>query len=271
MKQNILELIDFKRIDSLLEGFNKSTGFVTAILDLDGNILSKSGWRQICTEFHRINPETSKRCTISDLELSNKMNDGEKYHFYQCLNGLVDVAVPLIINGEHIANLFSGQFLFEEPDIARFRKQAKESGFNENKYLDALSKVPVMSKEKVKTVMDFLLAMTELISDLAFQKMEQTELNKKISESEEKFRIIFESANVGKSITLPTGEINVNQSFCDMLGYPSVELKNKRWQDITPDDEISIIQAYLDPLLRGEKDSARFEKRFICKNGSGYL
>jgi PAS domain-containing protein len=43
--------------------------------------------------------------------------------------------------------------------------------------------------------------------------------------SEEKFRLVFESANVGKSITLPTGEINVNQAFCDMLGYTREELK----------------------------------------------
>ncbi len=45
MKINILDLIDFAKVDTLLEGFNKSTGFVTAILDLNGNILSKSGWR----------------------------------------------------------------------------------------------------------------------------------------------------------------------------------------------------------------------------------
>ena len=56
MKNKILDLIDFEKVDLLLEGFNKATGFVTAILDLDGNVLSKSGWRQICTEFHRINP-----------------------------------------------------------------------------------------------------------------------------------------------------------------------------------------------------------------------
>jgi two-component system cell cycle sensor histidine kinase/response regulator CckA len=37
--------------------------------------------------------------------------------------------------------------------------------------------------------------------------------------SEEKYKLVFEAANVGKSLTLPTGEINVNQTFCDILGY----------------------------------------------------
>ena len=268
MKSKALEFIDSKKVDSLLEGFNNSTGFVTAILDLEGNVLSKSGWRQICTEFHRINPETSKRCTISDTELANKMGEGEKYHFYKCLNGLVDVSVPIVINGEHIANLFSGQFFLENPDLTFFKKQAKEFGFDENKYFDALSKVPIVSVDNVKTAMDFLLDMTQLISDLTFQKVEQVELNKQIGESEEKFKSLFESANVSKSITLPTGEIQVNQAFCDLLGYTRVELWNKKWQDLTPEVEITTIQAFLNPLLKGEKDSARFEKRYICKNGT---
>ena len=125
-QKKILDLIDFEEVNKLLEGFNQTTGFVTAILDLEGNVLSKSGWRQICTEFHRVNPETSKNCAISDTVLANKLGNGEKYHFYQCLNGLVDVAVPIIINGEHIANLFSGQFFFEEPNHSFFQKQAQK-------------------------------------------------------------------------------------------------------------------------------------------------
>jgi len=192
MRNRILDLIDFEKVDTLLEGFNKSTGFVTAILDLDGNVLSKSGWRQICTDFHRINPETSKKCTISDTELANKMVEGEKYHFYQCLNGLVDVAVPIVIKGEHIANLFSGQFFFEEPDSSFFSKKAEKYGFNQEIYLKALKKVPVVSKEKVLTAMNFLLNMTEMISDMTFQKLEQMELNKAIQKNERILRLFVE-------------------------------------------------------------------------------
>jgi PAS domain S-box-containing protein len=86
--------------------------------------------------------------------------------------------------------------------------------------------------------------------------------------SEEKYKPIFEAANVGKSITLFTGEIDVNQAFCDMLGYTKEELKNKRWQDVTPADDIEITQNILDSLLQGKKDSARFNKRYMHKNGS---
>ncbi len=192
MKINIRHLIDFEKVGTLLEGFNKSTGFVTAILDLQGNVLSKSGWRSICTEFHRVNPETSKKCTISDTTLGGKLAAGVKYHSYKCLNGLVDVAVPIIIKGEHIANLYSGQFFFEEPDSTFFKKQAEKYGFDEGKYLAALKNVPVVSEEKVKTAMDFLLNMTQMISDITLQKLEQTELNEVIQKNERILRLYVE-------------------------------------------------------------------------------
>ena len=69
---------------------------------------------------------------------------------------MIDVAVPIVIKGEHIANLFSGQFFFKKPDHEFFIKQARKHGFDEQKYLEALNDVPVVSKEKVKAAMDFL-------------------------------------------------------------------------------------------------------------------
>lgn len=224
MKKTIfLDYIDFERVNTLLEGFNQSTGFVTAIIDLDGNILSKSGWRQICTEFHRKNPETASNCIISDTELANRMKEGEKYHFYKCINGLVDVAVPIVIKGEHIANLFSGQFFFEEPDISFFKKQAKIYGFDENSYLKVLGKVPIVSREKVEVTMNFLLSITQMITELTFEKFEQLELNEArekseaaLQESEAFTRVIMDNLPIGLAVNSVDPEVDftyLNDNF----------------------------------------------------------
>jgi len=87
-------------------------------------------------------------------------------------------------------------------------------------------------------------------------------------ESEEKFKQVFETANVGKSITQLGGEIQVNKAFCDMLGYSQEELQKKKWQELTPPDEIEATQKMLEPLLDGRENSARFSKRYMHKNGS---
>lgn len=262
MNTKILDVIDFEKVNTLLEGFNKSTGFVTAILDLEGNVLSKSGWRQICTQFHRIHPETSKKCTISDTELANKMGEGEKYHFYKCLNGLVDVAVPVIINGEHIANLFSGQFFFEEPDVSFFKKQAEKYGFDEKHYLELLAKVPVVSKEKVIVAMDFLLDMTHLISEMTFQKLEQMELNQTIQKSEQRFRIIFENSLAVMLLIEPDSRriIAANHAAEKFYGWKRSEIETMRVDDIntlTPAE----IKVEMDKARKSERIYFRFKHR----------
>lgn len=113
MKIKINDYFDFVKANALLEGFTKSTGFVTAIMDLEGNILSKSGWRAICNDFHRKNCETASNCIFSDTELARQISKDEKYHFYECANGLIDVGLPIVIRGEHVANFFSGQFFLK--------------------------------------------------------------------------------------------------------------------------------------------------------------
>ncbi len=220
METRILKLIDFEKVDTLLEGFNKTTGFVTAILDLEGNVLSKSGWRQVCTEFHRANPETAKKCSISDTELSGKMAEGEKFYSYKCLNGLIDVVVPLVINGTHIANLFTGQFFFEEPKLVFFKKQANKYGFDEKKYLEALTEVPVVSKEKVDVAIDFLLNMTTIISEMTLGKLEQTELYHEIEEREEMMRSSQSVAHIcSYSTNLIESDLNKSSWVCSPEFY----------------------------------------------------
>ncbi|MDY0101872.1 MAG: PocR ligand-binding domain-containing protein [Lentimicrobium sp.] len=225
MKNKLIDIIDFKKINILLDGFNKTTGFVTAILDLEGNVLSKSGWRKICNEFHRIHPETSKNCKISDTEIAGKIGAGKKYHSYKCINGLIDVAVPIIIRGEHLANLFTGQFFFEQPDKEFFITQAAKYGFNENTYLEALEKVPVVSEEKVKIAIAFLVNVTEIIVEMSLQKLEQIDLSNALKKNEEHLRSVFNAMSEGFSI---------QEVICDESGKPC----DLRFIDANPAFEI---------------------------------
>ncbi|MDZ7663995.1 MAG: transporter substrate-binding domain-containing protein [Desulfotignum sp.] len=89
-----------------------------------------------------------------------------------------------------------------------------------------------------------------------------------LQESLDRFKYVFEASNVGKSITLPTGEINANKAFADFLGYTQDELKGKKWQDLTPGEDIEKIESMIGPLLTGEKSADRFEKRYVHKNGT---
>jgi PAS domain S-box-containing protein len=103
-----------------------------------------------------------------------------------------------------------------------------------------------------------------IIRDITGRKQAEEALR----ESEDKFKYVFDHSIVGKSITLPSGEISVNKAFCDILGYTQEELQNQRWQDITHPDDVDLTQLAIDPLLFGEQDSARFTKRYTHKSGA---
>ena len=176
MKMHLASIVDIERLQNLMERFTKATQTPTALIDLEANVLVASGWQEICTKFHRIHPETCKNCMVSDTAIASNIKEGKKYNVYKCLNGLVDVAVPIIINNEHLGNLFIGQFLSEKPDLEFFRKQAAKYGFDEKEYLEALSKVPILSVDEVKNKMEFLSELAELIGDMGINKLELIEL-----------------------------------------------------------------------------------------------
>lgn len=96
---------------------------------------------------------------------------------------------------------------------------------------------------------------------------ERKQAQQALLDSEEQYRIVFEAANVGKSVTMPNGKVNFNKAFCEMLGYTQEELQDITWQALSHPNEINEVQGYVNALLRHEKDSARFFKRYRHKNG----
>ena len=89
-----------------------------------------------------------------------------------------------------------------------------------------------------------------------------------LRESEDKFKFFFEHSNVSKSITRPSGKLEVNQAFCNLLGYSPAELQHKSWQEISHSEDMETTELAMNILLSGKQDSTRFTKRFIHSNGS---
>ncbi len=86
--------------------------------------------------------------------------------------------------------------------------------------------------------------------------------------SEDKFRRLFEDSVVGGAIMLPSGEVTVNRAACEMLGYALGELDLRTWQPLSHPDDVALTAREIADLLTGKKQSARFEKRFLHRNGS---
>ncbi len=98
---------------------------------------------------------------------------------------------------------------------------------------------------------------------------ERLAIDAALRQSEDKFRYVFDHDGSAKSLTKPSGEISVNDAFLDMLGYTREELgEDGTWQQLTHPDDREASAALVACLMSGERDSARFEKRYVHKNGS---
>jgi len=165
---DLADIIDVQAIQSLMEDFHSIMHIASAIIDIHGNVLVATGWQDICTQFHRVNPETCANCVESDNILSGGIAPGT-FKIYRCKNNMWDIATPITVSGKHMGNLFLGQFLFDDEsvDYELFRSQAVRYGFDEQSYLAALDRVPRWNRETVDTVMAFYTKFARMVSTLS--------------------------------------------------------------------------------------------------------
>ena len=102
---------------------------------------------------------------------------------------------------------------------------------------------------------------------LAQDITERVRAERALRASEEKFHSVFRDAGVGMAMVSPEGRfLEVNDSFCEFLGYSPAELLGKRVQEVTHPDEVEHCSQVIDKTMAGEFIQ-RFEKRYLHKNG----
>jgi PAS domain S-box-containing protein len=174
-RQELTNLIDAQALQSMMDDLYAVTKIGFAVIDLKGNVLAATGWQDICTKFHRVNPQTIWNCLESDLVLSKGVARGE-FRTYKCKNNMWDIVTPIVIGNKHVGNLFSGQFFFDDETIDRdlFAKQAEKYGFDKEAYLSALDNVPRWNRAVVRNLMQFYVKLSEMTSKLSYSNLKLT-------------------------------------------------------------------------------------------------
>lgn len=213
-KYHISELIDINLLQQLFDSFYELTGIMHAFLDVDTNILSRTGWSDMCLNFHRVCPETEQRCKKSDSYMGDHLHEGP-YIRYRCLNGLVDYATPIIVEGQHLATIYMGQLLNEPPDEEYFRTQAQEFGFDEEAYIEALHKINIVPEHRIKPIMEFYSKLGQILASMGLERL------RRIEAAEDKFSKAFHGNPAPITITtLEKGTyIEVNDTWVKQTGF----------------------------------------------------
>jgi two-component system, cell cycle sensor histidine kinase and response regulator CckA len=266
MKHKLTDLLDIPRLQSALDSLYISSKIPTAIIDNDGKVHTGSGWQDVCTKFHRVHPKARSRCIESDLHITNHIHEANPSITYKCPHGLVDAATPIIIEGEHLGNVFTGQLFLEEPDLHRFRAQAEAFGFDEDNYIDAVKKVPIVTEQALQENLAFVAHLTGMLAESGLKRAKEKETEKRLRESEQ----IYESFMERSPIYVFFKDENIralrlSRNYEAMLGMPIAEMLGKTMEDLFPSELAKKMVADDMRILREGKEftiEEEFDGRF---------
>ena len=99
-------------------------------------------------------------CAKSDKAAEARVSTTGRPEVYRCHAGLVDIAIPVVCDGRHIATLFTGQVLRARPDDAGFRgvlENVRSLGTIDSTQLRAAyDRVPVVTDEDIQDAVKIL-------------------------------------------------------------------------------------------------------------------
>ena len=112
----------------------------------------------------------------------------------------------------------------------------------------------------------------ELVGEITSRvlvRLERARAEEKLRESEERFRAMFEQANIGiVQLDFEGQFLAVNPGFTQVIGYTEAELQKMIVRDITLPEDFAVEEEENRRLLAGEISGYSLEKRCIHKNGA---
>jgi len=164
----------------LMEMFYRTTGIPNGVVDADGELLCQAGWQSACSDFHRVNPQSSQRCLDSNLSIMHDLREGIPGGGL-CQNGLIDYGAPVVVEGRQLATLFLGQIVHDPPDLDFFRNQAARFGFDDDEYLKAIAAIPIINKAQIEPALGLMVEMAQMLAASGLAKLRQAKLEKSLS------------------------------------------------------------------------------------------
>ncbi|WP_010238288.1 PocR ligand-binding domain-containing protein [Clostridium arbusti] len=175
---NLKDVINIENFQSIQDDIAKATGIAIITVDYKGKPITK---HSCCTEFCNIIRQYEKQgelCERCDSRGGIEATRTGKPYIYICHKGLVDFAVPIIVNGQYLGDIMAGQVL-----ISKDEQKCLESVVNvdsdignDEELTCAYSKIPTISLEKVRYIAQMMLHLSKYLVEEGMHKITAREL-----------------------------------------------------------------------------------------------
>lgn len=153
----ITEVIDLDFLQKFQDDFATGMGLASVTVDLDGTPVTKpSRYTRFCEDFTHSTEIGDKRCAVSHRKGGEEAARTGKPYIYECHAGLIDFAVPIMLDTRQIGTILGGQILNSKPDLKKYEVIAKEIGVDSEAYVESVEEVKVLSREQVEAAANVL-------------------------------------------------------------------------------------------------------------------
>lgn len=153
---SIEEVINAKELQELQDNWAKGTGLAFVTVDCNGVPITKySNFTPFCEKL-RQDETFREKCYYCDACGGRKAKRIGRAYVYVCHAGLIDFAIPIMINGQYVGAILAGQVKSEDTgDLKRIMKETKDWEKSQE-LCELYEKVTIASVEKIKAVAQIL-------------------------------------------------------------------------------------------------------------------
>ncbi|NFT08599.1 MULTISPECIES: PocR ligand-binding domain-containing protein [Clostridium] len=177
--RNLNDIIDIDLLKSIQDRLAEITGLAYNIVDFKGNPINNySNFCDFCSKV-RNTKEGTKICYDTNAHAGLEAAIRQKPYVFKCPAGLVDVAIPIIVNGNYLGAVFFGQVRTNKDKLEPIRKSNYYSKMcrNDDKLLNDFNNTKFIDYSKIESIY----SLVNIIVNLLVEKSELSSIQEELS------------------------------------------------------------------------------------------
>lgn len=184
-------ILNLKRFQKIQDEIALATDLAVITVDAKGRPVTRHSRCSDLCKIVRDTPKYSKMCEKCDSKGGAEASRIHRPFMYLCHMGIVDFAIPIIVENQYLGAFMAGQFLVQEQqatDLLKpiFHYQTTKELFIKKELEMYLQKLPLFPMHKVEALSSMLFEMNSYIVDEAFMENKLSELVDQAGETSER-------------------------------------------------------------------------------------
>jgi ligand-binding sensor protein/anti-sigma regulatory factor (Ser/Thr protein kinase) len=230
---NLKDVFNVSLLQRIQDTFAEAMGFAAVTANKAGMPLTQnSNFRRICRMI-RSTEGGLARCMRSDAEGGRKAQALRRPHIYVCMGGLIDIAAPIIIEGEYLGCILCGQVIpsdSREEFVEDIISRNVSLGLPEDELRKAVEEIPSIPRERIDAAGEMLFLMANYIGEMGLANLVQLKLLQ-----EEREKAALQAALQSAQLQMIESQINPHFLFnaLGLISYTAIQEQAPQTEEIS--------------------------------------